>query len=48
MPEVAVQLERVTSNPASTAKEMADVISLDPSLSTILLHIVNSARNNFV
>jgi len=47
MPEVAVQLERVTSNPASTAKEMADVISLDPSLSTILLHIVNSAFYNF-
>ncbi|BBD07638.1 HDOD domain-containing protein [Desulfovibrio ferrophilus] len=47
MPEVAVQLERVTSDPSSSAQNVADVISLDPSLSTILLHIVNSAFYNF-
>lgn len=47
MPEVAIQLERVTSTPSSSAQDMADIISLDPSLSTILLHIVNSAFYNF-
>ena len=47
MPEVAVQLERVTGDPTSSASEMADVIALDPSLSTILLHVVNSAFYNF-
>ena len=47
MPEVAVQLERVTGDPTSSASKVADVIALDPSLSTILLHVVNSAFYNF-
>lgn len=47
MPEVAIQLERVTGDPKSSAQDVADVISLDPSLSTILLHVVNSAFYNF-
>lgn len=47
MPEVAVHLERVTADPRSSARDVADVIALDPSLSTILLHLVNSAFYNF-
>ncbi|WP_461209422.1 HDOD domain-containing protein [Desulfocurvus sp. DL9XJH121] len=47
MPEVAMKLERVTGDPGSTAGDVADVISLDPGLSTILLHVVNSAFYNF-
>jgi len=47
LPEVAVQLERVTLDPRSSAQDVAEVIGLDPSLSTILLHIVNSAFYSF-
>lgn len=47
LPEVAVQLERVTLDPRTSAQDVADIIGLDPSLSTILLHIVNSAFYSF-
>jgi len=47
LPQVAIRLQEITSNPESSAKDVADIISLDPSLSTALLHLVNSAFYNF-
>lgn len=47
LPEVAIQLQRVTADPKSSANDVAKVIQLDPSLSAILLHLVNSAFYGF-
>lgn len=47
LPEVALRLQQVTGNPESSAQDVATVIALDPSLSTALLHLVNSAFYNF-
>lgn len=47
LPEVALRLQQITANPESSARDVAGVIALDPSLSTALLHLVNSAFYNF-
>lgn len=47
LPEVALKLQQIIADPQSSAQEVANVISLDPSLATALLHLVNSAFYNF-
>jgi putative nucleotidyltransferase with HDIG domain len=40
---VLMRLSKVTSNPASTAQQVADVVKLDPALSAKMLRLANSA-----
>ena len=43
MPEVLVKLNEIMSDPATTAPDIAKVVSADPSVATNILRIVNSA-----
>ncbi len=43
LPDVLVKLNEVMNDPESSAEEVANVISLDPAVSTNILRIVNSA-----
>jgi len=43
LPEVFMRINQALQDPASTTGEIADLIGSDPSLSAILLRIVNSA-----
>jgi HD-like signal output (HDOD) protein len=47
LPEIFYQIEAVINNPRSSAFQIAEVISKDPSLSAKLLRIVNSAFYGF-
>jgi HD-like signal output (HDOD) protein len=47
LPEIFYQIEAVINNPRSSAFQIAEVISKDPSLSAKLLRIVNSAFFGF-
>jgi putative nucleotidyltransferase with HDIG domain len=47
LPRIISEIDRVISNPRSSAIHVADVISKDPNLTTKLLKIVNSAFYNF-
>jgi len=41
--QVLMRLSKVTSNPASTAQQVADVVKLDPALTAKVLRLANSA-----
>lgn len=43
LPEVTVKIIRIVENPRSTARDLHDVIRVDPALSSRLLKVVNSA-----
>ena len=43
LPEVTVKIIRIVENPKSTARDLHDVIRVDPALSSRLLKVVNSA-----
>ena len=43
LPSVAFELEKVIENPMSSAEHIAQVVSTSPSLTAVLLKIVNSA-----
>lgn len=43
LPEVTVKIIQIVENPRSTARDLHDVIRIDPALSTRLLKVVNSA-----
>ncbi len=47
LPEVALRLQQITGDPHSSAQDVASIIALDPSLSTAMLHLVNSAFYRF-
>ena len=47
MPEIIVRLNQIVDDPYSTAKDVSDVISGDPALTTRLLRIVNSPFYGF-
>ncbi len=47
LPQAALELQRVIQDPKSSSADVARVVSLDPSLATILLHLVNSALYSF-
>ncbi|MCR4317654.1 MAG: HDOD domain-containing protein [Planctomycetes bacterium] len=47
LPEVVKKLNSMLSNPKTTAKEVTQVISKDPSITTKLLRIVNSSFYSF-
>jgi HD-like signal output (HDOD) protein len=47
LPQVLLELLRVVNDPGSSAADLAGVIRLDPSLSSYLLRIVNSAYYSF-
>ena len=47
LPQAALELQRVIQDPKSSSEDVARVVSLDPSLATILLHLVNSALYSF-
>lgn len=47
LPQAAIELQRVIQDPKSSSEDVARVVSLDPSLATILLHLVNSALYSF-
>ena len=43
LPEVTVKIIQIVENPKSTARDLHDVIRVDPALSSRLLKVVNSA-----
>ncbi len=47
LPRVIIELQRAIDNPASSAEDLARIISLDPGLSVYLLRIANSALYSF-
>jgi HD-like signal output (HDOD) protein len=47
LPQVLIELLRVINDPASSATDLAEVISMDTSLASYLLRIVNSAYYSF-
>jgi HD-like signal output (HDOD) protein len=47
LPQVLIELLRVINDPNTSAKDLAAVVSLDTSLSSYLLRVVNSAYYNF-
>lgn len=47
LPQVLMELLRVVNDPKSSAKDVTEVISMDTSLSSHLLRIVNSAYYSF-
>ena len=47
LPQAALELQRIVHDPKSSSEDVAKVVSLDPSLATILLHLVNSALYSF-
>jgi putative nucleotidyltransferase with HDIG domain len=47
LPQIIPKLQQTINDPMSSASDLAEVISLDPSLSTLLLRIVNSAFYGF-
>lgn len=47
LPDACTRIKELLEDPSSTAADIADVVSLDPSLSTKLLKLANSALYNF-
>ena len=47
LPQVLMELLNLINSPRSTAEDLAEVISLDPSLSSAMLRLVNSAKHSF-
>ncbi|CCO22519.1 HDOD domain-containing protein [Maridesulfovibrio hydrothermalis] len=47
LPQVFIEMRQVINNPASSASDVADVISQDTALSAFLLRMVNSAFYSF-
>jgi len=47
LPRVVLELQQAIDDPASSAEDLARIISLDPGLSAYLLRIVNSAMYSF-
>jgi HD-like signal output (HDOD) protein len=47
LPQVLIELLRVINDPTSSATDLADVVSMDSSLASYLLRIVNSAYYSF-
>ena len=47
LPEVYLKVQRLMDDPASDIYDFAEVISVDPNLSTRVLKVVNSAYFGF-
>lgn len=47
LPDACTRIKELLEDPSSTAADIADVVSLDPSLSSKLLKLANSALYNF-
>ncbi len=47
LPQIILELLRVMNDPKSSAKDLAEIIALDASLSSVILRMVNSAYYNF-